>query len=85
MLQTYVVMTVIERPSTCSLHPFSLLTDFLSIEQRAPSFVLARFLGVYKGKLAFEVVAESPPAKLNVGSIAERQIGTSELSLKQTY
>ena len=36
------------------LHPFSLITYFVH-EQRAPSFVLTRFLGVDKGKLVFEV------------------------------
>ena len=37
-------------------HPFSPLTYFV-YEQRAPSFVLTRFLGVYKGKLGFEVAS----------------------------
>ena len=65
------------------LHPFSLLT-YLVHEQRAPSFVLTQFLGVYKGKLAFDVASrqnDHRPAILDLGSIAERQTaGTSEFT-----
>ena len=69
------------------VHPFSLLTYFVH-EQKAPSFVLTRFIGVYKGKLAFEVASrqnDHRPAIFDLGSIAERQTGTSELSVKQTH
>ena len=68
-----------------SLHPFSLLTYFVH-EQRVPSFVLTGFLGVYKGKLAFEVASrqnDHRPAILDLGSIAEKQTSTSQLSVKQ--
>ena len=55
------------------LHPFSLLA-YIVHEQRASSFVLTRFLGVYKDKIAFEVVSrrnDHRPAILDFGSIAE--------------
>ena len=49
-----------------------------------PSFVLTRFLGVYKRNLAFESTKMTiAPAILDSGSIAERQTGSSELSVKQ--
>ena len=78
------------------LHPLLLLIYFVH-EQGAPSFVLTRFLSVYKGNLTFEVaigtlissfaeVASRQTIILDLGSIAERQTaGTSELNFKQTY